>query len=150
MELELRSIEHGSEEYGAECELRHQVLRVPLGMSLYDEDLSAEAGQAHYGLYLNGTLLACVIAVQLSSHEVKLRQMAVSQNEQGRGRGRQLLEFLERRLIGIGYKHAVLHARVSAIGFYERLGYRVIGPEFLEVGLPHRKMAKSLNVPHVS
>jgi len=30
------------------------------------------------------------------------------------------------------------------VAFYERLGYRAEGPEFLEAGIPHRAMRKPL------
>ena len=36
-----------------------------------------------------------------------------------------------------------LHAQVSSIPFYESLGFSCIGPEFLEAGIPHRKMSLS-------
>jgi predicted GNAT family N-acyltransferase len=37
-----------------------------------------------------------------------------------------------------------LHARLTAIGFYEKSGYVVSGGEFLEVGIPHVKMVKRI------
>ena len=40
--IEFRQIKYKSADYDRELALRHQVLRVPLGMSLYNEDLSAE------------------------------------------------------------------------------------------------------------
>ena len=42
------------------------------------------------------------------------------------------------------YRRLVLHARATAVGFYERLGYRIEGPEFCEVTIPHYPMGKSL------
>jgi len=35
-------------------------------------------------------------------------------------------------------------ARVSAVEFYEKLGYAIVGGEFVEVTIPHRKMEKSV------
>jgi predicted GNAT family N-acyltransferase len=37
-----------------------------------------------------------------------------------------------------------MHARKSATGFYEKLGYTTDGQEFLEVTLPHVVMEKLL------
>ncbi|HRF26714.1 MAG TPA: GNAT family N-acetyltransferase [Ferruginibacter sp.] len=37
-----------------------------------------------------------------------------------------------------------MHARDSAVGFYEKLGYKVIGEGFMEVNLPHHLMVKEL------
>jgi predicted GNAT family N-acyltransferase len=37
-----------------------------------------------------------------------------------------------------------MHARLSARGFYERLGYRVTSETFAEVTIPHVMMEKTL------
>jgi predicted GNAT family N-acyltransferase len=37
-----------------------------------------------------------------------------------------------------------MHARKTALGFYEKLGYRVAGDEFIEVTIPHYVMEKDL------
>ncbi len=130
--------------YREECALRDEVLRRPLGMSLWDEDLSSEALQYHFGWFANGCLLACLIAVPLTETEVKVRQMAVSPEAQGRGIGRLLLTAMEREWAARGYREAVLHARAGALGFYQKLGYQCEGPGFTEVGIPHRRMRNGL------
>jgi predicted GNAT family N-acyltransferase len=38
----------------------------------------------------------------------------------------------------------VMHARKTAIGFYEKQGYAVFGNEFEEVTVPHFEMRKLL------
>ena len=128
-----------------ECELRHGVLRAPLGMNLYDEDLSAETHQSHFGLFLPcGTLAACAIAVAVSPDEMKIRQMAVRTDCQGQGYGRTLLTELQHHLAKSGTRGISLHARSNAVGFYEALGFAKSGPEFTEIGIPHVKMARSM------
>jgi predicted GNAT family N-acyltransferase len=37
-----------------------------------------------------------------------------------------------------------MHARVNAVGFYEKVGYRVHGDQFVEVTIPHYVMEKQL------
>ena len=44
----------------------------------------------------------------------------------------------ERRALGC--REAVLDAQTGALGFYRGLGFTTEGPEFLEGGLPHRRM----------
>ena len=143
--MRFAEIQHGSPEYRMECELRHEVLRVPLGMNLYDEDLCAETQQSHFGLFLpGGTLVACAIAAPVSPGEMKIRQMAVRADSQGQGYGRMLLVELQHHLAKSGIREISLHARSSAVAFYEALGFAKSGPEFTEVGIPHLKMTKSL------
>jgi len=143
--MAFRQITFGSADYRKECELRHEVLRAPLGLSLYDEDLSREQQQMHFGLFeQNNQLVACVIAVAVSSSEAKIRQMAVARDHQGKGHGRSIINSLEEHLAQQGYRHLSMHARVSAIGFYEKLGYARAGDEFEEVGIPHVQMGKAI------
>ena len=76
--MTFREIHFGSDEYRLECALRDVVLRMPLGLSLRDEDLAREKDQWHYGLFEpDAELVACVIAAPISSTEVSIRQMAV-------------------------------------------------------------------------
>jgi GNAT superfamily N-acetyltransferase len=63
---------------------------------------------------------------------------------QGKGIGRALMIFAENIARDQGYKRLCMHARRSAIGFYEKLGYAVSGDEFVEVTIPHFTMEKSL------
>ena len=137
-------IEFGTDAFRKECELRHKVLRLPLGLSLYDEDLSQESQEMHFGLFDEGALVACVIAVALSPAEVKIRQMAVSDERRGQGHGRSVIRCLEKHLVGKGFTHCSMHARITAVGFYEKLDYSRIGSEFIEVGIPHVRMEKCL------
>lgn len=143
-ETTFREIAHGSDAYRQECALRQEVLRRPLGLNLYDEDLNAEAAQRHYGLFDGDALRACIVAVPMPAHAVKLRQMAVSPEMQGRGLGRKLMEQVEAELVRHGWVSATLHARATAVGFYAKLGYQVVGGEFIEVSLRHFKMEKHL------
>ena len=78
--MTVQEITFASEDYRLACELRQAVLRAPLGMNLYDEDLSQEREQLHFGIFDESRcLLACVVAVPVSGTEAKLRQMAVHQ-----------------------------------------------------------------------
>lgn len=143
--MTVRQIQYGSGEYLEECELRQRVLRAPIGLNLYNESLDAEKDQFHFGLFDDlGNVVACVIAVEKSSTEAKIRQMAVAPEQQGRGCGRTLLESVESILSARGMTNLSMHARKTAVGFYEALGYVTYGEDFIEVGLPHVAMRKRL------
>lgn len=143
--LVFREIAFGSEEYARERRLRDELLRRPLGLSLEDEDPGIEKDQRHFGLFEPaGDLVACVLAVALSAAEARIRQMAVAPAHQGKGLGRRLLGEVETDLRARGFRHLQLNARSSAAGFYEKLGYRAIGDEYLSVTVPHVRMVKAL------
>lgn len=143
--MTFREIIFGTEDYRAECLLREEVLRRPLGLPLREEDLTNEENQLHFGLFgpSNG-LLACVVAVKLSPTEARIRQMAVSPPHQRKGLGQRIMVELENSLQARGFKKFVLNARTSAVGFYEELGYTVVGDEFVDVTVPHLKMTKAV------
>lgn len=140
-----REIDFGGEDYRRECALRQAVLRAPLGLDLYAEDLEKERQELHFGLFdEDDQLHACAIAIPLQDARARIRQMAVSANCQGQGLGRKLLEEIEKQLLRRGFSEISLHARLSAAGFYEQLGYDRASEVFTEVGLPHVRMQKSL------
>jgi TatD DNase family protein len=140
-----RQIPFESDEYRKECELRQEALRKPIGLNLYDEDLSKEKDQLHFGLFeSNGVLVGCVIAALLSPSRARIRQMAVAPEHQGKGYGRVIIEQLETVLLQRGLTDLFMHARMTAVGFYEKLGYVKSGKEIIEVGIPHVRMKKRL------
>lgn len=144
LKIEFKVIEYGSQAYSEELELRDRVLRKPLGMSLFAENLEAESNDIHLGAYVNDCLSGVLLLTKLSDTEVKMRQVAVDDGKRSSGIGSQLVAFSEQYCKQANYKRIVLNARVTAINFYERLQYTRISDEFLEIGIPHYKLHKLL------
>ena len=67
-------------------------------------------------------------------------RMAVLEPWRGRGVGRAMLTLLLELARQAGFAEAVLHAQTHAISFYEKQGFMVSGPQFMEAGIPHRVM----------
>ncbi|OFE13073.1 hypothetical protein PHACT_07910 [Pseudohongiella acticola] len=125
--------------------LRQAVLRTPLGLTLDIRERTAEVGHRHFALITESNdLAACISVVPMTEGHAKLRQMAVNENMQGAGLGRELITRVESLLARQGICHLHMHARDTAIGFYTRLGYQVEGDPFVEVTIPHVKMTKTL------
>jgi predicted GNAT family N-acyltransferase len=70
--------------------------------------------------------------------------MAVDQKMQRNGVGAAIMFFAENLAKDSGGSEMMMHARKTAVGFYEKLGYAVVGEEFSEVGIPHLEMRKKL------
>jgi GNAT superfamily N-acetyltransferase len=143
MEGEVREVEFGGPQYEAALALRKVILRDPLGIDWTEEDWRAEPGDRHFGLIEDGEVVAC-LSCRVTGEGIKLRQMAVREDRQGGGLGRQLVEAVCDRLREEGVGRVHLHARETAVGFYERLRFARVGGRFTEVGLPHWKMEISL------
>jgi predicted GNAT family N-acyltransferase len=71
-------------------------------------------------------------------------RMAVLKTWRGRGAGRALLDALLDVAYRQGLSRVTLSAQTHAIGFYERAGFRAVGELFMDAGIPHRKMEKTL------
>ena len=82
---------------------------------------------------------------QICDHKtLKMRQVAVDPEFQSKKIGSQLIQFSEEFAVGKGFSIIELHARKTAFDFYQKLKYHCISDEFLEVGIPHYKMKKTI------
>lgn len=142
MELTYKIIAHNSADYEAEVDLRYRVLRQPLGLEFTDEQLADEANQIHMGAYLSGQLVGCLVLVVVDDSTLKMRQVAVEPEMQRQGIGQKMVSYAEYYAIENGFCRIELHARNTAMQFYEDLGYAVLGDEFIEVGIPHHMLVK--------
>jgi GNAT superfamily N-acetyltransferase len=142
--MALKIIDHGSREYRQMIDLRYEILRKPLGLSFTEEELDREKNDILIGAFDEERLLACCLLTRMDPVTCKLRQMAVHNSQQGKGIGATMMNFAENVARDRGFKVMAMHARKTATGFYEKLGYRVEGDEFMEVTIPHNLMKKKL------
>jgi predicted GNAT family N-acyltransferase len=125
--------------------LREEILRKPIGLSLKDENLSADALNTIFTAVHGDTIIGCVMLYPIADEEkIKLRQMAVYEEWQGQGIGKILVDAAEAYAKEKGYVSIILHARKVAEGFYKKLGYYTTSSEFTEVGIPHVVMEKDI------
>jgi len=142
--MPIKQIDHGTMEYHQMVQLRNEVLRKPLGMQFRMEELTSEKDDILIGAFEDETMIGCCLLTKVDKHLVRLRQMAVQNNVQGKGIGATMMNFAENVARDYGYRNMIMHARKTAVGFYEKLGYRVTGSEFEEVTIPHYVMQKQL------
>ncbi len=142
--MALKIIDHGTPEYRQMVKLRDDILRRPLGLIFTDEELEGEKDNILIGAFEEEQMLGCCMLVEEAPGTVRLRQMAVLNDLQGKGIGRALMNFAENLARDRGYKCIRMHARINAIGFYEKVGYKMLGDQFVEVTIPHYVMEKVL------
>jgi GNAT superfamily N-acetyltransferase len=142
--MALKILDHGSHEYRQMVKLRDDVLRKPLGLGFTPQELEEEKDNMLIAAFEEEDILGCCMLVEENPQTVRLRQMAVLNDLQGKGIGRALMNFAENIARDQGYKVLAMHARKNAIGFYEKMGYKVAGDEFMEVTIPHYLMEKQL------
>ena len=149
MNLVCRQFAFDSLSYKAGLDLRLEILRRPLGLSWTEADLRGEESSLHMGAFAEDHLVAVLILVPLESDTIKMRQVAVAAEVQGRGVGAQLVRFAEDVARSAGFRWMTAHARETAVSFYERLGYSVEGERFIEVSIPHFVIRKELFNPNL-
>lgn len=142
--MALKIIDHGTKEYHQMVQLRNDILRKPLGLSFTPEELEKEKNEILIAAFEEEKMLGCCMLITLDPATVRLRQMAVLNTVQGKGIGRALMQFAENIARDRGFRKMTMHARQTAVGFYEKLGYQVSGDQFEEVSIPHFIMEKAL------
>jgi GNAT superfamily N-acetyltransferase len=142
--MALKILDHGSDEYRQMVKLRDDILRKPLGLGFTQQELDQESNNMLIAAFEDEDMLGCCMLVEENTDTVRLRQMAVLNDLQGKGIGRALMNFAENLARDRGYKIISMHARKNAIGFYEKMGYSVSGNEFIELTIPHYIMEKKL------
>lgn len=74
----------------------------------------------------------------------RIGRMAVRADMRGSGVGSDVLRALTDAARAQGLREIVLHAQLTAAGFYHRAGFRPRGTVFDEVGIPHQEMVRDL------
>ncbi len=144
VDTEIRLIEYASGEYQEELRLRDRILRKPLGLDLFSENLSGEADDIHLGAFEGERLVGVLVLTRTDAQRVRMRQVAVDERRQRCGIGAKMVAAAEQVAKEHGYALMTLHARETAVEFYEKLGYASEDEPFVEVGIPHRSMMKPL------
>ena len=139
-----RQISTHDPEYALEKELRNRVLRLPLGLHLSEQDMRDEDEQVHLvAMDGRGRVIGCVL-VAFSGSVAKARQLAIDDAYRGGGIGTELMKRAEQAVLARNVRTVTLHGRVTARGYFEKLGYTAVSEVFTEVTIPHIAMQKHL------
>lgn len=102
----------------------------------------------HYVLFddQEGAVATARIRFLDDQKTVKIERVAVLDKVQGKGYGKAImLKILEDlKAADSVHEKAILEAQTHALKFYEKLGFAAYGDEFMDAGIPHKKMSQSL------
>ncbi|MFT7579033.1 MAG: putative GNAT family N-acyltransferase, partial [Myxococcota bacterium] len=101
---------------------------------------------AKHVVLMRGTRALATGRVRMLDGEptAKVERVAVERGMRGTGLGRRIMEALEQRARTLGANQVRLAAQMSALPFYERLGYAAHGDVFLDAGIEHKWMTRDL------
>ena len=142
--MPIKQIDHGTKEYKQMVELRNEILRKPLGLTFDPKELDREKHDILIAALEEDKMLGCCLLTKVDNQCVRLRQMAVQNNLQGKGIGAAMMNYAENVARDAGYHKIIMHARKTTIPFFEKLGYKITGNEFVEITIPHFIMEKKL------
>ena len=108
-------------------------------------ELDADDAHAFHALaLLDGVAIGCGRMVEHGAGEVKIGRMAVLREYRSGGVGAEILRFLIDRARAGAFRKAILHAQLTAEGFYLKQGFKPVGEVFEEAGIAHRLMEREL------
>lgn len=124
-------------------DLRGRVLRDGRPHEGFPED--ADPTTLHLGVRAAGAVVGVASFIRRGELEWQLRGMAVDPAARGHGIGRALLAEGLGRLRAAGARRVWADGRDTALGFYEKVGFRVVGEGFVAAsGLPHHRIELEL------
>ncbi|MEG0254891.1 GNAT family N-acetyltransferase, partial [Vagococcus sp.] len=113
--------------------------QVPLSIEVNDEDKCI-----HFVLYEDGVPQATVRLYPKSKDTFKIQRMAVLKSARNKGFGQYIMTEAEKYAQKIGMTTLILGAQTHALSFYEKMGYKKFGDEYVVSKINHYNMKKTL------
>ena len=76
----------------------------------------------------------------------RINSVFVSPDRQSQGIGRELMDYLEQMVCSRGFADVVLRSSLTALDFYDKLGYLKVGETFREAGGQMIEMKKDMRM----
>ncbi|WP_318615930.1 GNAT family N-acetyltransferase [Sporosarcina sp. YIM B06819] len=111
---------------------------VPLNLELDDFDKTA----THFVVYSMTSPIGAGRLREISPGIGKVERVCVLEECRGQHLGNLIMHALEEHAKETGMNKIILNAQAYAIPFYEKLGYIITSPEFMDADIPHRAMEK--------
>lgn len=132
-------------------EIRHKILRPNMPFEACNYPGDDDDGTFHLGAYVDNKLVS-VASFYIDNHpdikdefQYRLRGMATLPDHRAQGYSLELLNTAIPIIEKNNIKTLWCNARKSAMGFYEKVGFKVLGNEFEIDGIgPHYLMVKEI------
>ena len=133
----------GDQEMQELLALRHKVFCEEQGVPTHEETDGRDHDALHLVAVSDGEVVGTCRLLLVGS-TAQFSRLAVSQAARRRGIASALLEEAERETLAAGGRRLVLHAQTYARELYDRAGYRTRGRVFIEAGIEHVAMEKTI------
>jgi N-acetylglutamate synthase-like GNAT family acetyltransferase len=147
-EWSVRILDYPAPQFAEITELRYRVLHEPFGVVRDDDWNDADPASQHAVAETDdGEVVGYArLLTDAPTASGQIRQVVVSPSWERRGVGSALIQELLSRASDLGLTDVWLNARLTAVPFYEKLGFRVTSGVFRtpRTYLPHVRMDRSL------
>jgi predicted GNAT family N-acyltransferase len=103
-----------------------------------------EQEATHFVLYDNGKPIGAGRFRILDNGLGKIERICVLPQYRGRRAGKLIMETIEQFAKEQGIPKVKLNAQTHAESFYQKLGYKTVSDVFMDAGIPHVTMVKTL------
>ena len=132
-----------ADEMAAAVALRHDVFCVEQGVPEWEELDGRDPEGIHLVAVADGELLGTCRLVHLG-RTIQFSRLAVRADARRQGIATALLALADEEAHALGARRLVLHAQTYAMRLYENAGYRPRGRVFVEAGIEHVAMEKTV------
>jgi predicted GNAT family N-acyltransferase len=112
---------------------------VPIEIELDEHEKTA----SHFVLY-DGKEPVGAGRLRIFDGKGKVERICVLPSHRGKGAGKEIMMKIEEHAKELQIDDLILNSQSSAIPFYEKLGYKIISEPFMEAGIPHQAMKKTI------
>lgn len=113
---------------------------VPLALELDELDKTAD----HFVVYTNTSPIGAGRIRETNDGIGKVERVCVLPEYRGMNLGKLIMQALEDHAATKSFDKIILNAQSYAIPFYEKIGYVITSPEFMDADIPHRAMEKRI------
>jgi len=113
---------------------------VPLTLELDHFDKTAE----HFVVYSDEVPIGAGRIREIGVGIGKVERVCVLGDYRGKYLGNLVMNAIEEHAKKADMKKVILNAQAYAVPFYEKLGYVITSPEFMDADIPHRAMEKTI------
>lgn len=114
--------------------------KVPADMEVDDYEDKCN----YYTLYVDQTPAATARYYPTDDNGIHVQRVAVSKDFRKQGLASEVVNRIIKDAKSNGYSYVILGAQDQANGFYKKLGFKVVGGQYLDAGIFHHDMRKEI------
>ena len=145
-QITVELIQPHSTEYHRACQLRYELFFAEHNLPWDVVFNQCQANDFHAAISIEDRLVAYGQLVPQCDRIYQICQMVVEPSYQRQNLGRKILSFLIEIAKQEGAIALTLNARLTAVGFYQKLGFKTFGTPFpsITTGIPHIAMNRKM------